>query len=250
MRYARLLGAAILVFSTLSFGQGMSAGSPPPAPPAVSPAPPPASPVGNTIPPVNPATGPVINPATGGVVNPAAQPQPNQGSTTTTSGTGVVSYGPAAGGRLITTPEVNLNNANPSAGAISATNGQAAGASNSTVSPTMPQVPAAYQNANGGLVGISSAWSVGSGSESVADAARQARVQRTKDHPRVFTNEDLARLSGAPLSNNNGAVITNQNTMPASDVMPPQEQQSRPAPRRSPFQPPAAAGQQTPQQPQ
>jgi hypothetical protein len=250
MRYAGLLIAAILVFSTFTFGQAKTAVTPPPAQPAVNPAPPPAAPLGNTIPPVNPATGPVINPATGGVVNPAAQPQPNQGTTTTTTpGTGVVSYGPAAGGRLITTPEVNLNNANPSTGATSATNGQAAGASNSTISPTTPQVPAAYENANGGLVGISSAWSVGSGGESVADAARQARVQRAKDHPRVFTNEDLARLSGAPLTNNNGAVVTNQNTMPASDVMPSQEQQSRPAPRRSPFQPPATA-EQPPQQPQ
>lgn len=246
MRFAGLLGAAVLVFSTFTFGQGMNAGSPPPAPPAVSPAPAPASPAAGPV--INPASGPVINPATGGVVNPAAQPQPNQGTTTTTSGTGVVSYGPAAGGRLITTPEVNLNNANTSVGATSATNGQMAGTSNSTNSPTMPQVPAAYENANASLVGIGSAWSVGSKSESVADAARQARVQRAKDRPRVFTNEDLARLNGAPLSNNNGAVITNQNTMPVSDVMQTQPQSS-PAPLRSPFRPPVQAGQ-TPQQSQ
>ena len=246
MRFARLLGAAVLIFSTLTFGQGMGAGAPAPAPPAAAPIPP-VNPA--TGPVINPATGPVINPATGGAVNPNTLPQ----GTTTTSGTGVVSYGPAAGPRLITTPEVNLNN--PAAGASSTSSAGPAAASNSTLSPTTPQVPVAYANANGGLGNVSSAWSVGSGSESVADAARQARVQRTKDHPRVFTNEDLARLSGAPLTNNNGAVITNQNTMPASDVMQPQQsepqsqQQAHPAPRRSPFQPPTQAGQ-SPQTPQ
>lgn len=248
MRFARLLGAAVLVLSTLAFGQGTTTTAPPAARPAA--APPPINPA--TGPVINPAVGPVINPATGAAVNPATLP-PSTTTTNTTSGAGVVSYGPAAGPRLITTPEVNLNN--PSVGASSTSGAGPAGASNSTLSPTTPQVPAAYGNANAGLGSVSSAWSVGSESESVADAARQARVQRTKDHPRVFTNEDLARLSGAPLTNNNGASVTNQNTMPASDVMQPEPQsqpQAHPAPRRSPFQPPTQAGQapQTPQTPQ
>jgi hypothetical protein len=70
----------------------------------------------------------------------------------------------------------------------------------------------------------------------VAEASRQARSIRTGRKSRVFTNADIARLRGeAPVSvvgNAGNVPVTNERTMPASDVV------GQPAPT-TPLAPPA-----------
>jgi len=73
----------------------------------------------------------------------------------------------------------------------------------------------------GNFTATGSVWSVSTNQESVADAAREARLRLAKDHPRVFTNDDIARLriaAGEPPTAPATGVITNEQTMPASDV--------------------------------
>jgi|SRR5579859_265511 len=73
----------------------------------------------------------------------------------------------------------------------------------------------------GNFTATGSVWSVSTNQESVADAAREARLRLAKDHPRVFTNDDIARLriaAGEPPTAPATGMITNEQTMPASDV--------------------------------
>jgi hypothetical protein len=74
-----------------------------------------------------------------------------------------------------------------------------------------------------------SVWSLPENRESLAEAARAARQKLAKDRPRVFTNEDVDRLrlaAGEPPLGRPG-MVTNERTMPASDVPAP----NTPAPR-------------------
>ncbi len=70
--------------------------------------------------------------------------------------------------------------------------------------------------------GLDSVYGMPTGQESLADAAREARQRLARDHPRVFTNDDIARLRHAagepPLGiAPSGRPVTNEQTMPASD---------------------------------
>ena len=250
-----MLSSTIFLSAMLAVAQSHAgAGAPPPASPpaatsssAAAPAAPPvATPAnggatpqatGSSMPPeanTGTPTNTTATPAQTGAVNSGSPvpPADNQGPVNTptptnaTTVTGGGFYGASAGPRLVTTPEVNMSQPNPSVGATNATTGNQAGASNSTLTPTatMPQVPAAYANQNLGMGGGSSAWEVGNSGESLAEASMQARMHKSKDHPRVFTNDDIARLrnnGNLPAGASNGVInapVTNQNTMPASDV--------------------------------
>ena len=85
-----------------------------------------------------------------------------------------------------------------------------------------------------------SAYSAGITEVSVAEAARRYRKQTAMQHPRTYTNEDIARLNqnAAPqVPNNSNQPVTNQSTMPASDVTSPQA----PASEQAPTVPPTKA---------
>jgi hypothetical protein len=185
---------------------------------------------------------------------------------------GVAPAVPANGPYLVQTPSMQLGQVNLQSGASNATSGNSAGASNSTLlapgnNPTMPQVPSAYNSFD---LGAGSAMGSSGSGESLAQASRDAIARRQTDHPRVFTNEDIARLHGEAANNapaGNGAPVTNQNTMPSSDVTAPQgatqpgvpptysnpqatpQTAAPPAPIRSPFRP-KSQPQQQPTQPQ
>jgi hypothetical protein len=166
--------------------------------------------------------------------------------TTPTDGTVVTPSSPTGP----TTPVINLGTTSPSpVGASNATPGNQAGATNSTIQPTaapgvapqsvyttpmvqnMPNwttvAPAAGTTdqtitARDLLIGGSdSAWSISGGGVSVAAAARQYRAQRANHKPRMFTNADIARLSdrsAVSVVGNTPPPVTNEQTMPASDV--------------------------------
>ena len=167
-----------------------------------------------------------------------------------------------------TTPIITLGTVSPSpTGATNATPGNQAGATNSTLQPTitggaapqtvfttpvtenLPNSTESYFSASnspaGGrdlLFGSSdSAWSISGTTVSVAEAARQARAAKVAHKPRLFTNNDLARLrSNAPVSvvgntstPETGAPVTNEQTMPASDVVAPSESTTPATPQTS-----------------
>jgi hypothetical protein len=202
-------------------------------------------------------------------VNPAAsQPIQSNGVVTPTVNTGGVVGTPVNGNQpLVTTPSVSFGT--PGAGTVGASNatmGNNAGASNSTLEPnnagatgaTTPQVPAAYNAAaisNVGLGGFSSAYTLGSDSGmSLAEASQRAKQKRASDHPRMITNDDIARLHQGEQNQRvnagatQGAPVANQSTLPASDVNSPTTPQANPPQanqKRSPFSPKAQ-----PQQPQ
>lgn len=148
-----------------------------------------------------------------------------------------------------TTPVINLGTTSPSpVGASNATPGNQAGATNSTLQRGAPEGVAPQSvyttplignmpNSSGGFAsatannqataprdlligGSDSAWSISGEGESVAAAARQFRAQRASRKPRMFTNADIARLRdrGAVSVVGNPAPVTNEQTMPASDV--------------------------------
>jgi hypothetical protein len=77
-------------------------------------------------------------------------------------------------------------------------------------------------------------WNVATNEVAIADAAREARQKLAKDRPRVFTNDDIARLRQAagepPLSR--PGLVTNEETLPASDI----PVSNTPAPRKAPSQ--------------
>lgn len=149
--------------------------------------------------------------------------------------------------RIITPPELHLGSTAPSpVGATNATSGNISGATNSTLNPTeageqsgtTPQLPggfntSAYSANNNSLSGIasfSSAWSTSTGQEDVAQAAREnrmqlARMQKKGARPEIFTNASIAHLrqaAGEPPAGvtAGGGPVTNQSTMPSSDIMP------------------------------
>jgi len=104
--------------------------------------------------------------------------------------------------------------------------GNQAGISNATTPPE-PEVNTSLSPAQvvgtGNFVGLSSAYSLTSDQPSLAEAAREARQKLAKEHPRVFTNDDIARLrqkAGEPAIGiaAAGPPVTSQQTMPASDV--------------------------------
>src|SRR5262245_5224050 len=162
-------------------------------------------------------------------------PNPGEAPATPSSPTGPI------------TPGATFPNPVPNpAGATNATTGNQAGATNSTLQPTVSNsgasqttytTPSVGNNANPATSGNSvnlasatrnlviggsdSAWAITSNTLGVAEAARLARAARAGHKPRVFTNADLARLRGnAPVSvvGNTAAPVTNEQTMPASDV--------------------------------
>jgi hypothetical protein len=63
-----------------------------------------------------------------------------------------------------------------------------------------------------------SAWSLPENRQSLADVAREARQRLARDHPRVFTNDDIARLRHAAGEPGRPGLVTNEQTMPASDI--------------------------------
>jgi hypothetical protein len=72
----------------------------------------------------------------------------------------------------------------------------------------------------GNFGGVDSVWSTPTNQQSLADASREARQKLAKDRPRVFTNDDIARLrqaAGEPPLPRPG-LVTNEQTMPASDI--------------------------------
>jgi hypothetical protein len=153
----------------------------------------------------------------GNVPSPVATPQ-NENSTPVISGqTPTVD-------RLTTPPTITYANTAPApAGATNATPGNRSGAVTATLNPDASElvgtpVASGVSIMDFGPSGSSSAWS-GSG-QSLTQAAAQARVHMAKDHPRLYTNADIARLNQEQngFGNQNAAPVTNQNTMPASDV--------------------------------
>lgn len=182
-----------------------------------------------------------------------AQAQPSGGSTTApatttpmpTDGTVVTPTSPTGP----TTPSITLGTTSPSpVGASAATPGNQAGATNSTLPQGAPAGVAPQSvyttpmignmpNSSGGLAsatannqataprdlligGSDSAWSISAADVSVAAAARQYRAQRASRKPRMFTNADIARLRdrGAVSVVGNNPPVTNEQTMPASDI--------------------------------
>jgi len=171
-----------------------------------------------------------------------------------------------------TTPIITLGTVSPSpVGASNATPGNQAGATNSTLQPTItggvaPQtvftapvienmpnstfVDGSSLNASNSSPGgrdlvfgnTDSAWTISVTTASVAEAARQARAAKAAHKPRLFTNNDLARLrSNAPVSvvgNTSApeasAPVTNEQTMPASDVEAPSESTTPATPQTQP----------------
>jgi len=114
---------------------------------------------------------------------------------------------------------------------IGISNGNQAGISNANqlgaTTPPEPEVNTSLSPAQvvgtGNFVGLSSAYSLTSDQPSLAEAAREARQKLAKEHPRVFTNDDIARLrqkAGEPAIGiaAAGPPVTSQQTMPASDV--------------------------------
>lgn len=175
-------------------------------------------------------------PTGGGTTAPAATtPMPADGTVVTpTSPTGP------------TTPSITLGTTSPSpVGASNATPGNQAGATNSTlpqgapagVTPQSVYTTPMIGNSGGGFAsaaandqataprdlligGSDSAWAISGDGGSVAVAARQYRAQRAGHKPRMFTNADIARLSGRGVSvvGNSPPPVTNEQTMPASDI--------------------------------
>lgn len=156
---------------------------------------------------------------------------------------------------VVTTPEVALPTTAPSpVGASNATAANQAGASAATLnqnstgstSATTPQLPGNYPSGSGALVDVGlasfdSAWTTGQSDESLAQAAAQAKTMLARGRPRVYTNDDIARLrqqEGLPAGNQGTAA--NSNTMPASDVVNSDANQA-------PAAKPAPAPDQTPQ---
>lgn len=176
-------------------------------------------------------------------------PPANQPPLNTSTGGGIVTPNSPTGP---TTPIVTLGttSSNP-AGASNATPGNQAGATNSTLQPTVgggvasqsvfttPVIENLPNSANFGTTssasnfspdnrdlaigGSDSAWSISPSTLSVAEASRKARSVRAGRKSRVFTNADIARLRGeAPVSvvgNAGNVPVTNERTMPASDVV-------------------------------
>jgi len=102
---------------------------------------------------------------------------------------------------------------------------QAAGAT----TPPQPNVNTSLNLVQAGadhFAGVDSVYRVPVNEVGLADAAREARQKLAKDRPKVFTNDDVARLrraAGEPLvgiSPSTGPVA-NEQTMPASDVTAP-----------------------------
>ena len=171
-----------------------------------------------------------------------SQTYPNPDGTVTTP-----SAGPGP-----TTPIITLGTTSPSpAGATNATPGNQAGATNSTLQPTVTggiaaqtvyTTPVLTNAPNPALASASgsnppagrdlaigaadSAWAISANTMGVAEAARLARAARAAHKPRVFTNADIARLRGnGPVSvvGNTAPPVTNEQTMPASDVQEPEQ---------------------------
>lgn len=144
----------------------------------------------------------------------------------------VVTTPPTNGPIVVTTPEMALPATAPSpVGASNATGSNQAGATAATLSSnsaggtsaTAPQVPGNYPSVSAakvdvGLASFDSAWTNGQSDESLAQAAAQAKTMLARGRPRVYTNDDIARLrqqQGLPAGN----TAANANTMPASDVV-------------------------------
>ena len=182
-----------------------------------------------------------------------AQTQPSSGSTAApatttpmpTDGTVVTPTSPTGP----TTPSITLGTTSSSpVGASNATPGNQAGATNSTlqqgapagVAPqsvyttpmigNMPNSSGSFASATANnqataardplIGGSDSAWSISAADVNVAAVARQYRAQRASRKPRMFTNADIARLRdrGAVSVVGNTGPVTNEQTMPASDV--------------------------------
>jgi hypothetical protein len=79
----------------------------------------------------------------------------------------------------------------------------------------------------------------------LADAAREARQRMAKDRPRVFTNDDIARLrrdaGEPPLAAPGARPVTSEETMPASDVTAPGRKATTPGNRPNAAQNPDGA---------
>lgn len=150
-----------------------------------------------------------------------------------------------------TTPVITLGTSSPNpAGATAATPGNQAGATNSTLqqtvtggapqtvytAPVITNMPKVSALSEGGATeqvgprnlimgGPDSAWAISNETVSVAEAARKARALRASKKSRVFTNADIARLRSNDAVSVVGTPttpVTNERTMPASDV--PEEQ--------------------------
>lgn len=122
--------------------------------------------------------------------------------------------------------------------ATSTSTGQAAGGQSAAApagqSATMPpqtdvnrSLTPAQVIGTGNFSLTGSVWSMSANQESLADASRVAKQKLAQDHPRVFTNNDIARLreaAGEPGLARPGSrpgLVTNEQTMPASDVTAP-----------------------------
>ena len=170
----------------------------------------------------------------------------------------VVSYPAPQFPVVVSTPSMGMPAISASAvGASNATGNNQAGASAATLSPSASasQTPITVaQNAGNnagasanrfdpGLSGSDSAWASSQDTESLAQASSKARTMQARNHPRVYTNDDIARLNqqqGAPAQNQ-----ANPSTMPASDVVNNGNQQAPAAnPAAAPAQPQAPASQQ------
>lgn len=112
----------------------------------------------------------------------------------------------------------------PNANQVSGVN-QAGGAT----TPPQPNVNTSLNPVQAGadhFAGVDSVYRVPVNEVGLADAAREARQKVAKDRPKVFTNDDVARLrraAGEPpvgISPSTGPVA-NEQTMPASDVTAP-----------------------------
>jgi hypothetical protein len=157
--------------------------------------------------------------------NTAAEVAQPQGENSTP----VVSAQPPLVQRLTTPPVITYAATAPApAGATNATPGNRAGATSATLNPDAvfamngsPNTNTAGSMIDFGPSGLGSSSAMDNG-QSLAQAAANARVHAAKDHPRLYTNNDIARLhneqNGFGNQNANTSPVTNQSTMPGSDV--------------------------------
>jgi|SRR5579864_768607 len=177
----------------------------------------------------------------------------------------VVSYPPQQYPVMVSTPSMTMPTVSASpVGASNATGNNRAGASAATLNPaaagseTVVTVSQTAGNSpsisasrfDPGVASSDSAWAPGAQEQSLAEASAKARTMLARNHPRVYTNDDIARLNqqqSAPAANQ-----ANPSTMPASDIVnnPPaanpaaaQQPAAKPSPQQSnqkmpnPFQP-------------
>lgn len=160
----------------------------------------------------------------------------------------VVSYPASQYPVTVSTPSMGMPAVTSSPmGASNSTGNLQAGASAATLNPAAPgseAVAGAAQSAGNtatnagfdpGAASSDSAWYTGQSDVSLAQASFNARTMMAHSHPRVYTNDDIARLNQQQGAAPNQA---SPSTMPGSDVLNNSTNQSQQPNQQTPVQQP------------